>query len=92
MRVQAEIVGITDGSYAGKRGEVEQWVVTLLDRGEHPRCKSTFDLELDEEQAAKLPSHDTKLVGKLLTVAVTDFRGVFGGRQRVRGEIVEIKA
>lgn len=89
MRLKAEIIGVSEDSYQGKRGLVKTCVITLLDRGELPRMRSTVDLLLTDEQSQKLPAHDGKLAGRELEVAITEISNAFGGRFRVRGEIVK---
>jgi hypothetical protein len=91
MRLEAEIISCSEDNYQGKRGLVNQQVLTLLDRGEQPRMKNTIDFVLTREQAERFPVHDGHLSGKPIVVAVTEIGAAFGGRNRVRGEVVKFE-
>jgi len=91
MQMKAEIIGLTNESYQGKRGQVNLPLLTLLDRSEGPRLKNTVDMILTEEQSAKLPSHDSaKLAGVAVTVGITELSAGFAGRMRVKGELLTL--
>lgn len=88
MHMTAEIIELGKESYQGKRGQVNLPVLTLLDRTKGVRLKNTVDMILTEEQSAKLPAHDGKLVGLPVEVGINDIAAGFAGRMRVRGEIL----
>ncbi len=71
----------------GKRGKVENQVISILDQDEHAML-NTLDYPLSEEEKAK---HSGKLVGKRVQVAVTDAKTDFGGRLRLHGKILDVK-
>ena len=91
VKIIGEIQSVAEDSYQGKRGQVKQHIVTVSDRGEAPRMRSNIDLMLTDDQAAKFPNHDSKLVGKPITIAVMEMAAGFAGRMRIRGEILEFK-
>lgn len=91
MRLIGEIIACTEDSYTSKAGkQVKTFVLTVLDRGDLPRMKSTVDFMCRDDQAEKLPAHDGKLAGKPIEIAVTEIGAAFGGRTRIRGEIVKL--
>jgi len=90
MNMQGEIISFGIDSYQGKRGQVNLPMLTLLDRSTGVRLKNTVDFMLEETQAAKLPSHESsKLQGKPVLVGINDVSAGFGGRMRVKGELLE---
>lgn len=89
MQLKGEVIAVSQDSYQGKRGMVQQQILTLLDRGPSPRMKSTVDLLLTDEQKTKLPAHDGELVGMELELAITEIGQAFGGRSRIKGEILK---
>lgn len=91
MKMKAEIIELGKESYQGKRGQVTLPILTLLDRSEGPRLKNTVDFVLSEEQAAKLPTHETvKLQGQTCEVGITEFTAGFAGRMRCKGEMLSL--
>lgn len=86
--MQAEIVALVQESYQGKRGQVNLPVLTLLDRTKGMRLRNTVDMILTEEQSAKLPNHDSSLEGLSVEVGINTIEAGFGGRMRVRGQIL----
>jgi hypothetical protein len=92
MQMKAEIVEHSLDTYQGKRGQVSQHVLTLLDRGEGVRLKNTIDFMLTDEQCSKFPVHEnSKLQGKPIVVGISEIQAGFGGRMRCKGAIVEFK-
>jgi len=90
MDMQAEIISFGIDSYQGKRGQVNLPMLTLLDRSPGVKLRNTVDFMLEETQAAKLPSHEnSKLAGKAVRVAINDISAGFGGRMRLKGDLVE---
>lgn len=90
MNMQGEIISFGIDSYQGKRGQVNLPMLTLLDRSPGVRLRNTVDFMLEAEQAAKLPSHENKtLVGKPVLVGINDVAAGFGGRMRIKGDLLE---
>lgn len=91
MKMQAEIISLATESYQGKKGQVNLPILTLLDRSEGPRLKNTVDFVLTEQQAAKLPTHDSsKLASMPCVVGITELSAGFAGRMRVKGEVLSL--
>lgn len=90
MHMKAEIIGLSKESYQGKRGQVNLPVLTLLDRTSGTRLRNTVDMILTEEQSAKLPNHGEKLEGLPIEVGINDLSAGFGGRMRVKGELLSL--
>jgi hypothetical protein len=92
MLMKAEIVEHSIDSYQGKRGQVNTHVLTLLDRSEGARLKNTVDFMLTDEQASKFPVHENgKLQGKPIEVGINEIQAGFGGRMRIKGQILTFK-
>jgi hypothetical protein len=87
MKVITEVLDHVVESYTGKRGKVEQTVLVLVDPEPVGRLRNTFDYLVTEEEAKK---HSTKLTGKKCELAVTDIQPSFGGRLRMRGQILSV--
>jgi hypothetical protein len=73
-------------SFTGKRGKVEQRIVTLLDQDLNPLL-NTVDYVLSEDEKSKYPN---KCTGKKIELAVSDIRMAFGGRLRLQGRILKV--
>ena len=87
MKLIAQVINERTDAFVGKRGKVENQVVSLLDMDEHAML-NTLDYALSEEEKGK---HSGKLVGKRVQLAVTDAKTDFGGRLRLHGRILEVK-
>lgn len=87
MKALFQVINERTDSFVGKRGKVENQVVSLLDQDEHAMI-NTLDYHLNEDEKSKLSG---KLVGKRVQLAITDARTDFGGRLRLQGRILEVK-
>ena len=87
MKLIAQVINERMDAFVGKRGKVENQVVSLLDMDEHAML-NTLDYVLSEDEKGK---HSRKLVGKPVQLAVTDAKTDFGGRLRLQGRIIEVK-
>ena len=87
MKATTEILDQIVESYTGKRGKVELAVLVLVDREPAGRLRNTFDYIMTEDEVKK---HSGKLAGKKCELAVTDIQPAFGGRLRVRGQILSV--
>ena len=87
MKALFQVINERTDSFVGKRGKVENQVVSLLDQDEHAMI-NTLDYHLNEDEKFKLSG---KLVGKRVQLAITDARTDFGGRLRLQGRILEVK-
>ena len=87
MKLTGQVINERTDSFIGKRGKVENQVVSVLDQDEHAMI-NTLDYALSEEEKSK---HSGKLVGKRVQLAVTDAKTDFGGRLRLHGKILEVK-
>ncbi|HEY2712256.1 MAG TPA: hypothetical protein VGI60_07060 [Chthoniobacterales bacterium] len=89
MQAKAQIISERSESYTGKRGRVDQTILSCLDLdGSHPFI-NTFDLVLNEEEAKQ---HGGKLVGKTVQLGIMSFEPAFGGRLRAKGQILGLGA
>ena len=73
-------------SYQGKHGQVNLVELTLLDVGSVPQLKNTVDYVLAETEA----SYKGTLMGKTITVGVREIETAFGGRLRMKGQILTV--
>lgn len=74
-------------TFQGKRGPVNQQILSLLDLDEFAFL-NTLDYVLNEEEKTK---YSGKLVGKRVSIAFTDAKTNFGGRLVLAGRILEVK-
>ena len=87
MQAKAQIISERNESYTGKRGRVEQTILSCLDvDGTHPFI-NTFDFVFNEDEAKQ---HGGKLVGKTIQLGIISFEPAFGGRLRAKGQIVSV--
>jgi len=87
MRIIGQVISERTDSFNGKRGKVENQVISILDEDEDAMI-NTVDYPLSDEEKQK---YSGKLVGKRVQLGVTDAKTDFGGRLRLRGKIREIK-
>jgi hypothetical protein len=87
MKALFQVINERTDAFMGKRGKVENQVVSLLDLDEHAML-NTLDYPLSEDEKSK---HSGKLVGKRVFLAITDAKTDFGGRLRLHGKILEVK-
>ena len=88
MRMKAQIVSERRDSYTGKRGKVEQVIVSCLDLDGSHAFLNTFDYVLGEEKVKK---HAGKIQGKQVELGIRNFEPSFGNRLRARGEIIAVQ-
>jgi hypothetical protein len=87
MKVKFQVINERTESFMGKRGKVENQMLSLLDLDE-PALLNTLDYPLSEEEKAKFSG---KLLGKQIVLGITDAKTDFGGRLRLHGKIIEAK-
>jgi hypothetical protein len=87
MKALFQVINERTDAFVGKRGRIENQVVSLLDQDEHAMI-NTLDYTLSEDEKVR---HSGKLVGKRVHLAITDARTDFGGRLRLQGRILEVK-
>ena len=87
MKANAQVINERAESYVGKRGKVDQTILSLLDLDTVHPFLNTFDYVMSEEEAKK---HSGKIQGKRVELGVTNFEPAFGGRLRARGHIVTV--
>lgn len=87
MKGTFQVINERTDAFVGKRGKVENQVVSLLDMDEHAML-NTLDYPLNDDEKSK---HSGKLVGKKVTLAITNAKTDFGGRLRLQGRILEVK-
>jgi hypothetical protein len=87
MKAITEILDQVVESFTGKRGKIEQNILVLVDREPTGRLRNTFDYVMSEDEIKK---HTGKLTGKKCELAVTDIQPAFGGRLRMRGQILSL--
>lgn len=87
MKGTFQVINERTDSFVGKRGKVENQVVSLLDLDDTAMI-NTLDYHLNEGEKS---THSGKLVGKHIRLAITDARTDFGGRLRLQGRILEVK-
>ena len=87
MQAKAQIISERSESYTGKRGRVDQTILSCLDvDGTHPFI-NTFDFVFNQDEAKQ---HGGKLVGKTVQLGIISFEPAFGGRLRAKGEIIGV--
>jgi hypothetical protein len=87
MKAKAHIVSERHDSYMGKKGKVEQVIVSCLDLDPDHAFLNTFDFVLGEEE---VKAHAGKLQGKQVELGIRNFEPSFGNRLRARGEILGV--
>lgn len=73
-------------SYAGKKGKVEQHILSLLDLDPKPLI-NTVDYVLNEEEQTK---YSGKTQGKRIELAIHGVLPAYGGRLRLQGAIINL--
>jgi len=86
MTGRFQVIGERVESFTGKRGKVEQHIVSLLDQDKNAML-NTVDYVLSEEEKSK---HSGKCVGKIVELAITAATVLFGGRLRLSGRILAV--
>jgi len=88
MQITCRVVGDAPHEYTGKRGLVKEQRLALLDiDSTGKRLVNTFDYTMSESEKVL---HAGKVLDKVLVLSVTDILP-FGGRLRMRGEIVKVE-
>ena len=79
---------VNDNQYkSGKGVDVQQAVITCLDRDEHSPMVDTFDIKINDAKASQY----AKLKNQMIEVDVKTFE-IFGGRLQARGNVVNLEA
>lgn len=86
MKGTFQIINERLESFTGKRGKVEQHVLSLLDMDATPLL-NTADYVLGEDEAKK---YSGKCQGKKLELVITNAQTAFGGRLRLQGHILSV--
>ncbi len=87
MQVKVQVVSEREESFAGKRGKVEQHILSCLDLDPNQPFLNTFDYLMSDEETKQ---HFGKLRGKTVNLGVINFEPAFGGRMRGRGKLVSV--
>jgi len=87
MKTSVQVINERAESFTGKRGRVEQTVLSCLDVDPVHPFLNTFDYVLSEDETKK---HSGKIQGKRIELGVTNFEPAFGGRLRARGHILTV--
>ena len=87
MIVEAEVLSERANEYTGKKGKVEQTILSCIDRSPDHAFVNTFDYLLTPEEREK---YRGKLGGKRVTLGLINARPEFGGRLRFDGSLVKI--
>jgi len=86
MKADCTVIAENLNSYQGKKGEVKQQRLTLLDNDGDARFLNTFDYDLSEEEKEK---YTGKIAGRTIRLGIQDMQP-FVGRLRARGRILEV--
>lgn len=86
MRATFQVIYERVEAFTGKRGKVEQRILSLLDLDAHPLL-NTVDYVLSEDEKTKLAG---KCVGKKIELAIAEATIAFGGRLRLKGGILAV--
>lgn len=89
MKATVQIINERAESFTGKRGRVDQKVLSLLDLEPEVAFLNTFDYVLSQEEAEK---HSGKLAGKRVELGIQGFAATFGGRFKAQGRILKVLA
>ncbi len=87
MKVNVQVINERAESFTGKRGKVDQTILSCLDLDPAHPFLNTFDYVLSEDEAKK---HGGKIQGKKIELGLTNFEPAFGGRLRARGHILAV--
>ena len=87
MKAKFQVINERTESFLGKRGKVENQMLSLLDLDD-PALLNTLDYPLSEDEKTKFSG---KLVGKPILLGITDAKTDFGGRLRLHGKILDPK-
>jgi hypothetical protein len=85
MKGTFQIINERMESFTGKRGKVEQRVLSLLDVDATPFL-NTVDYVLGAEEL----KYSGKCQGKKIELAITNVQPAFGGRLRMQGHILSV--
>lgn len=89
MKANVQVINERAESFTGKRGKVNQKVLSLLDLDPEVAFLNTFDYVLNEDEAEK---YSGKLAGKRLELGIQNFAAAFGGRYKAQGRILKVLA
>lgn len=85
MKVKAQVVSERVDVYQGKRGQVQQRIVSLLEVEKDFRFLNTFDYVMTEDEAKKFGG---TLQDKVVGVGIVSMEPAFGGRMRAKGGLI----
>jgi len=80
------VVKESKNEFTGKSGKVVQDVLVVLDEADNG-LKNTMDFILDEQDKAKFGA---QRVGALMSVNLSDIYPIFGGRLKLRGQVLHV--
>ncbi|HWN95776.1 MAG TPA: hypothetical protein VNT99_12135 [Methylomirabilota bacterium] len=87
MTIKALVLSDRPDEYTGKKGLVKQQVITVIDQeAGHNRLTQPLEYSLSEDEK---PKYAGKLQDKTLKLGIREIVP-FGGRLRVRGQIIEV--
>jgi hypothetical protein len=87
MRGTFQIINERVESFTGKRGKVEQRVISLLDQDTSSPMLNTVDYVLSDDEKGK---YSGKCQGKKIELAINDLKFMFGGRVRLQGHVQSV--
>jgi len=82
MRIKALVVGCRTDSWEGKKGKINQDLLTIMDLDKEHRLDQMVDFVLPND-GSKVPVMDA-----VVELAVTHIEPAFGGRLRLRGVLM----
>jgi len=86
MKAECLVVAENANSYFGKKGQVNQQRLTLLDNDGETRLLNTFDYDMTDEERNK---HSGRIAGKVIKLGIQDLMPI-NGRLKARGRILEV--
>ena len=85
MKVKAQVVSERVDEYQGKRGQIKQHMLALLDMDTENRLVNTFDYVMGKDEVEKWSG---KLVNKIIEVGIATLEITFAGRLRAKGKLI----
>lgn len=86
MRAKFQIVNERIESFTGKRGKVEQRVISLLDIDADPMLNTVDYVLADDDK----PKFTGRSIGRTVEIAIHNFTLTFGGRLRLQGPLLSV--
>jgi len=86
VKVDCLVVAENANSYIGKKGQVNQQRLALLDQDADCRFLNTFDYDLTDEERNK---YTGRITGKTIRLGIQELTPI-NGRLKARGRILEV--